>query len=131
MKGKRPFLCKKVNHRTMNCQKQKPQSHHTIDCLISKQISISKLSVSRMTMQKSEQKKPHAEKLSAEKPVIVLSSLLPYGFFAEEALVALCTLGNCNKGMTTVFLDTEATRYLSVNLAMAQLICDKLVIKLI
>ena len=104
---------------------------------------MSKLSASWKNMQKSEQKKlrtkalqaevpraaklyikkphtaPHVEKPLTEKPLIVLSSLLPGNFFAEKALVTLCMLRNNGEIKTTALLDTEATGYSFVDLVIA------------
>ena len=126
MKEGRCFSCKEVGHRTMDC--------------LSEQKPVSELTVSRVTlMQKLEQKKsrtivshaekPRAEELQAEKPLIVSSSTLPGNFFAEEALVASCMLGNNGEIKTTALLDTEATGYSFVDPAMARRVCDKLEIK--
>ena len=127
MKKKRCFSCREVGHRTMDCPSKKKLT--------------SELSVSHVTMQKSEQKEsrieasqaevPSAEKLCAkeplaEKPLIVSSSSLPGDFFAEEALVTLCTLGNNSEIKTTALLDTGATGYSFVDPAMACRVCDKL-----
>ena len=134
MKEGKCFLCREVGHRTIDCpSEQKPIDEQK------PQKSISKLSVSCMTMQKSEQKEsrtkalqaevPCAEEPLAEKPLIVSSSSLPGNFFAEEALVASCMLGNNGEIKTTALLDTGATGYSFVDPAMAHHICDKLVIE--
>ena len=70
-------------------------------------------------------KEPHVD----EKPWIVSSSSLPGDFFAEEALVAPCTLGNNSEIRTTALLDTGATGYSFVDPVMAQRICDDLLIE--
>ena len=57
------------------------------------------------------------------------SSTLPGDFFAEKALVTLCTLGNNDDIKTTALLDTKATGYSFVDPVMAQRICDDLLIK--
>ena len=64
-----------------------------------------------------------------EKPLIVSSSTLPSDFFAEQALLATCTLGNNSEIKTTALLDTEATGYFFVDPSMARRVCDKLHIK--
>ena len=98
------------------------------------------LSVSRMTMQKSEQKESRTEAVQAEVPhakeshvdeklLIVSSSLLPGDFFAEEALVTLCALGNNGEIKTTALLDTGATGYSFVDSVMARRVCDNLLIE--
>ena len=100
--------------------------------LTSKRKLMSELSVNRMTMQKLEQKKPRAtepwvvEPDAKEKPLLVLSSTLPDDFFVEEALLALCTLGNNDEIKTRALLDTGATGYSFFNPAMARHVCDKL-----
>ena len=156
MKKERCFSCREVGHKTMDCQEQKPRGHRKIDVpsekkptnkqtLMSEREPRSKLSVSRITMQKSEQKEsrtkalqaevPRAEKPRAEKshvderPLIVSSSSLPGDFFAEEALVTSCTLGNNEEIKTTALLDTGATGYSFVDSAMAQRICNDLLIE--
>ena len=133
MKEGRCFSCREVGHRTIDCPSERKLT--------------SKLSVSRMTMQKSEQKEsrtkapasqaevPHAEKPHAgephadEKPLIVSSSSLPGDFFAEEALVVPCLLGNNDEIKTTALLDTGATGYSFVDPAMARRICDYLLLE--
>lgn len=72
---------------------------------------------------------PRAEKPLAEKLLIVLLSSLLGNFFAKEVLVALCVLENNSKIKTTALLDTGATGYFFVDPAMAQHICDNLLIK--
>ena len=99
------------------------------------------LAVSRMAIQESEQKesrtvalhakRPCAKEPQAEKPLIASSSTLPGDFFVEEALVTSCTLGNNDEIKTTALLDTGATGYSFVDPAMAQCICDNLLIELI
>ena len=137
MKEGRCFSCKEVGHRAPECaNKQKPQSHQTMDCLMNKQKPISKLSVSRMVLKKLKQEKPrakasraempHAKKPPAEKPLIVLSSSLPGDFFAEEALIAPCMLRNNGEIKTTALLDTGATGYSFVDPVMARRVCDDL-----
>ena len=54
---------------------------------------------------------PRPKEPLAEKLLIVSLSSLPGDFFAEEALVALCMLGNNSEIKTTALLDTGATRY--------------------
>ena len=61
-----------------------------------------------------------------EKPLIVSSSTLPDDFFAEQALLATCTLGNNSEIETTALLDTRATGYSFVDPSMARCVCDKL-----
>ena len=61
----------------------------------------------KLEPKKARTKEPCAEELSAEKPLTVLSSLLPSDFFAEEALVASCTLGNNGEIKTTTLLEPE------------------------
>ena len=61
--------------------------------------------------------------------MIVLSSTLPGDFFAEQALLATCTLGNNSEIKTTALLDTGATGYSFVDPSMVQRICDKLLIE--
>ena len=96
---------------------------------------MSELSVNCMTMQELEQKKPRAtepcvvEPDAEEKPLLVLSSTLPGDFFAEEALLALCTLGNNGEIKTTALLDTGATGYSFVDPVMAWRIYDDLLIE--
>ena len=122
MKKGRCFSCKEVGHQTMICpNKQKPTSE---------------LAVSPMTIQESKPcgkafraELPRVEKPLAEEPLIVSASSLPGNFFAEEALVTLCILGNNNKIETTALLDTRATGYSFVDLSMAQRICDDLLIE--
>ena len=125
MKERRCFSCRKVGHQTMDClNKQKPTS---------------KLAVSRMVLKESNWKEsrtkasraevPRVEEPPAEKPLIVLSSSLPGDFFAEEALVASCTLGNGNEIKITALLNTRATGYSFVDPAMARCICDELIIE--
>ena len=112
--------------------------------LTSEQKLRSELSVSRMTMQKSEPKKsrtkayqaevlcaekPRAEELLAEKPLLVSSSTLPGDFFAEEALVTSCVLGNNGEIRTTALLDTGATGYSFIDPAMARRVCNELEIE--
>ena len=136
MKEGRCFSCREVGHRTMDCPSEKK--------LTSERKPMSELSVSRVTMQKSEQKEsriealqakvprakePQVEEPLAEKPLIVSSSSLPGNFFAEEALVASCMLGNNDKIKTTALLDTGATGYSFVDPAMARQICDNLAIE--
>ena len=58
--------------------------------------------------------------------LIVSSSTLPGDFFAEQVLLATCTLGNNNEIKTTALLDTGATGYSFVNPSMACRVCDKL-----
>ena len=112
---------------------------------MSKQKPRSKLNVSCITMQNLEQKeshtkasqtkvpraeKPHAKKLHIdEKLLIILSSLLPGDFFAEEALVTLCTLENNEKIKITVLLDIRVTKYFFINPSIACCVCDKLQIE--
>ena len=129
MKEGRCFSCREVGHQTINCPR-------------------SKLAVNRMVVQESQPKEsrtvvleaiapraekshaePRAEEPLAEKPLIVSSSSLPGDFFAKEALVTLCTLGNNEEIETTALLDTGATGYSFVDPAMARRICDKLVIE--
>ena len=116
MKKGRCFSCKEVGHRTM-------------DCPINKRKLKSKLAVSRMVVQEPEVEKPRAEKPHDEEPLIILSSSLPGDFFAKEALVTSCMLGNSNKIKTTALLDTGATGYLFVDPSMARRICDNLLIE--
>ena len=61
--------------------------------------------------------------------MIVSSSSLPGDFFAEEALVTPCILGNSNEMRTTALLDTGATGYSFIDPSMARRVCDKLQIK--
>ena len=116
----------------MDCPSQKK--------LTSERKPRNKLSVSRMTMQKSKQKESHIEASQAEvpraeqlhvdeKPLIVSSSSLPGDFFAEEALVTSCALGNNSEIKTTALLDTKATGYSFVDPIMACRICDDLMIE--
>ena len=136
MKKRRCFSCKEVGHRTINCPGKKK--------LIIKQKPRNKLAMSHIVVQESKPKesrtvvleaiapraeKPHVEELFAEKPLIVLSSNLLGDFFAEEALITSCTLGNNEEIKTTALLDTGATGYSFVNPLMAQRICDDLLIK--
>ena len=116
MKEGRCFSCKEVGHRTM-------------DCLINNQKLKSKLAVSRMVVQKPEVEKPRAEKPHDEEPLIILSSSLPGDFFAEEALVTSCMLGNSNEIKTIALLDTGATGYSFVDSSIARRICDNLLIE--
>ena len=58
--------------------------------------------------------------------LIVSSSTLPGDFFAEQALLATCTLGNNSEIETTALLDTGATGYSFVDPSMARRVCDKL-----
>lgn len=113
-----------------------------MDCLINKQNTTSRLTVSRMTEQKKSRtnalqaemphaKEPRVEEPLAEKRLIILLSSLPGNFFAEKALVALCMLRNNGKIKTIALLDTGATRYSFVDLAMARCVCDELVIEAI
>ena len=113
-----------------------------MDCPMSKQKPLDKrkpkseLAVSHMVAQKLEPKEaqikePRAEEPLAEKPLIVSSSLLPGDFFAEEALVALCTLGNNGEIKTTALLDTGATGYSFVDPVMAHCVCNDPEIELI
>ena len=69
------------------------------------------------------------QELEQEKPLIVSSSTLPGDFFAEEALVTSCMLENNDEIKTTALLDTGATGYSFVDPAMAQCICDNLLIE--
>ena len=63
-------------------------------------------------------KKPCAKKLHIDKKLLIMSSSsLPGNFFGKKALVAPYMLENGNKIETTVLLDTEATRYSFVNVA--------------
>ena len=64
-----------------------------------------------------------------EKPLIVSSSTLPGNFFEEQALLAMCTLGNNSKIKITALLNTRATRYFFVDLSMVRCICDELLIE--
>ena len=64
-----------------------------------------------------------------EKPLIVSSSSLSGNFFAEEALVTSCTLGNSNEIETTALLDTGATGYSFIDPSMVRRVCDKLQIE--
>ena len=57
------------------------------------------------------------------------SSTLPGDFFAEQALLATCTLGNNSEIKTTALLDTGATGYSFVDLSMVRRICDELLIE--
>ena len=111
-----------------------------MDCPMSKQKPLDKqtpkseLAVSRMVAQKTEPKEartkePRAEEPLAEKLLIVSSSSLPGDFFAEEALVASCTLGNNGEIKTTALLDTGATGYSFIDLVMARRVCDDLEIE--
>ena len=146
MKEGRCFSCREVGHRTMDCpseqkpiDEQKPRSHRTMDCSMNERKLISELSVSRIVLKKLEQDEPRtkasraevprAEKPPTEKPLIVSSSSLPGDFFAEEALVAPCMLGNNSEIKTTALLDTGATGYSFVDPAIAQHICDDLLIE--
>ena len=72
---------------------------------------------------------PRAEEPHAEKPLIVSLSSLSGNFFTEKALVASCVLENKSEIKTTTLLDTGATGYSFVNPAMAQRICDNLLIE--
>ena len=63
---------------------------------------------------------------STEKPLIVSSSSLPSNFFAEEALLAPCTLKNNGEIKTTALLDIGATEYFFVDPTIARRVCDKL-----
>ena len=123
IKEGRYFSCREVGHRTMDCP--------------SKKKLMRELSMSRVTMQKLEQKEPRTKALQAEvphaeeplvkeKPLIVSSSMLPSDFFAEETLLATCTLGNNGEIKTTALLDTGATGYSFVDPAIARRVCDKL-----
>lgn len=67
----------------------------------------------------------------SEKPLIVLSSLLPGDFFAKKALVASCNLENSSEIESTALLDTGATGYLFINPLIVRCMCNKLQIKLI
>ena len=69
------------------------------------------------------------QELEQEKPLIVSSSTLLGDFFAEEALVTLCTLENKGEIKTTALLDTGATGYSFVDSAMARRVCNKLEIE--
>ena len=141
MKKGRCFSCREVGHRTMDCLREKELTND-------RKPVRNKLAVSRMTVSKRlEQKKPHTKALLAEvshdqphiapcaeeplteKPLIVLSSLLPGDFFAKEALIASCMLGNNSEIKTTALLDTKATGYSFVDPAMARRVCNKLEIK--
>ena len=68
----------------------------------------------------------HVKEPLTEKPLIVLSSTLPGDFFAEQALLATCILGNNNEIKTTALLDTGATGYFFVDPSMVRRVCDKL-----
>ena len=57
------------------------------------------------------------------------SSTLLDDFFAEQALLAMCTLGNNSEIKTIALLDTGATGYFFVDPSMVRRICDKLLIK--
>ena len=148
MKEGRCFSCREVGHRTMDCPSERK--------LTSEQKPMSELSVNRMTMQELKPKKlrtkaslakvshnkpraeePLTQKLCAtgpsveepetnEKPLIVSLSTLPSDFFAEEALLATCTLRNNSEIKTTALLDTEAIGYSFVDPAMARRVCDEL-----
>ena len=72
---------------------------------------------------------PRAEKPLAEKPLLVSSSTLPGDFFAEEALVTSCVLGNNGEIRTTALLDTGATGYFFIDPAIARRVCNKLEIE--
>ena len=61
-----------------------------------------------------------------EEPLIVSSSMLPGDFFAEQALLATCILGNNNEIKTTALLDTGATRYFLIDPSMERCVCDEL-----
>ena len=141
MKERRCFLCREVGHRTIDCPGKKK--------LTIEQKPMNELAVSRMVVQESKPKKsrtvvleaiapraeesyaekPRVKEPYAEKPLIVSSSSLPGDFFAEEALVTSCTLGNNEEIKTTALLDTGATGYSFVDSLMAQRICDDLLIK--
>ena len=140
MKEGRCFLCREVDHRTMDC----PSEQKAID----KRKPRIKLAVSRMVVQKAKPKEsrtvvlqakalcaeelhaePRAEESFIEKSLIVLSSSLPGDFFAEEALVAPCTLRNNGEIKTTALLDTGATGYSFVDPVMARRVCDNLAIE--
>ena len=54
------------------------------------------------------------------------SSTLPGDFFAEQALLATCTLSNNSEIETTALLDTGATGYSFVDPSMARRVCDEL-----
>ena len=58
--------------------------------------------------------------------MIVSSSTLPGNVFAEQALLATCTLGNNSEIETTALLDTGATGYSFVDPSMVRRVCDKL-----
>ena len=62
-------------------------------------------------------------------PLIVSSSTLPRDFFAEQALLATCTLDNNSEIRTTALLDTGATGYSFVDPSMVRRICDELLIE--
>ena len=138
MKEGRCFSCREVGHRTMDCPSEKKLTNE--------------LAVSRTVLKKLEQKKPYTKALLAEvshnepyaeephitprveeplteKPLIVSSSSLPGDFFAEEALVTSCTLGNNEEIKITALLDTGATGHSFVNPAMACRVCDDLAIE--
>ena len=57
------------------------------------------------------------------------SSTLPGDFFAEQALLATCTLGKNSEIKTTALLDTGATGYSFVDPSMVRRICDELLIE--
>ena len=109
-----------------------------MDCPSERKLT-SELAVSRMIVQESKPKEsrtavlqaktPRAEEPLAEKPLIVSSSSLPGNFFAEEALVASCMLGNNGEIKTTALLDTGATGYSFVDPVMARRVCDELQIE--
>ena len=128
IKKGRCFSCKEVGHQTIDCLLNIQKS-------MNKQRSKSKLAVNCMTMHKSEQKRPCATELfvvkldAKENPLLVSLSTLPSDFFAEKALLALCTLKNNSKIKTTALLDTVAIRYSFINPVIARCVCNKLEIE--
>ena len=132
MKERKCFSCRKVGHKTMDClsknkltNEQKPMSELAVSCMV---VQESKPKESRTTVLQTIA--PRAEELHVDKkPLIVSSFSLPGDFFAEEALVALCMLGNNGKIETTALFDTGATGYSFVDPVIAQRICDDLLIK--
>ena len=134
MKEGKCFSCREVSHRTMDCPSERKLTSQQRP--IDERKPTNKLAVSRMAVQESERKesrtvalhakRPRAEEPQAEKTLIVSLSTLPGNFFAEEALVTSCKLGNNSEIKTTALLDTGATGYLFVDPTMARRVCDKL-----